>query len=410
MSINILKCSKKTLTKRGVIWLGQTCNLRCYFCYFADKIADKNHPENKFMSIEKAEKICTNLRELYGNTAVDIQGGEPLMFPDIIRLISHCAKIGLSPSLISNGVMLSSEKLTLACKEAGIKDFLISVHSLGDNYDAITGVKGSSKKQMQGIENLKKHGIPFRFNCTLTVEVLRQLEDIAAFAVESGAKVVNFIAFNPFVDQVSGKRTKENVPTYSDIKPRLAQAIDYLEENGIEANVRYMPMCVAEKRHLKNFYNFQQLSYDQHEWDFNSWTWTTRINQKSATEELDPPYPILLFGIDEYNGINFGKTSAHGTPEHYLRNINIHEHLLKLFSADIPKDYLYRQNAKLRSTKHVGYKYHESCESCSVKNICDGFHSDYAEIFGSEEATPIIEETSIDEPLFYIKDQEKYID
>jgi len=45
------------ITKRGVVWLGQTCNLNCYFCYFREKIDNKEHPEHPFMSLEKAKKI-----------------------------------------------------------------------------------------------------------------------------------------------------------------------------------------------------------------------------------------------------------------------------------------------------------------------------------------------------------------
>ena len=34
------KTKKRVLARRGVLWLGQTCNLRCYFCYFVNRIAD----------------------------------------------------------------------------------------------------------------------------------------------------------------------------------------------------------------------------------------------------------------------------------------------------------------------------------------------------------------------------------
>ena len=33
-------------SRRGILWLGQTCNLRCQFCYFLDRIEDENHPEH----------------------------------------------------------------------------------------------------------------------------------------------------------------------------------------------------------------------------------------------------------------------------------------------------------------------------------------------------------------------------
>src|SRR5262249_40370332 len=53
-----LRSRHRTITKRGVMWLGQTCNLRCYFCYFLDRIETKSHPEHDFMTLEKAKEIC----------------------------------------------------------------------------------------------------------------------------------------------------------------------------------------------------------------------------------------------------------------------------------------------------------------------------------------------------------------
>ena len=59
----------KLLTRRGVMWLGQTCNIRCHFCYFLDRIEQKDHPEHPFMDLEKAKAICHDLRRRSGGTS-----------------------------------------------------------------------------------------------------------------------------------------------------------------------------------------------------------------------------------------------------------------------------------------------------------------------------------------------------
>jgi MoaA/NifB/PqqE/SkfB family radical SAM enzyme len=409
---NLKFTNKRTITRRGVVWLGQTCNLNCYFCYFRDKIDDKEHPEHPFMSLEKAKKIMHTLRYVYANNAVDIQGGEPTIYPEIFELIEYCNEIGLAPTLITNGIVLANEDIAKKYKNAGIKDFLFSIHAIGEEYDRIVGLPGGSKKQMKALYNLQKYKIPFRLNCTMTKEAGKQLVDIATLAVETGARVVNFIAFNPFADQ-QGHRDLTDVPKYSDLKENLQKAIDLLEENDIEVNVRYFPICMLDEKYRKNIYNFQQLPYDHHEWDYNSWTWTTRFNQKTKWNEPDKPIPILLYNLKEYNGIDFSEWSEHGTKKHYYKDVSDYEMfelMLKLFSADVPKKLLYKNNAKLRAEKHTGYKKCEICKSCDIEGICDGFHGDYAEVFGMNEAGAVKIGKKITDPEFYIKNQLKVTD
>jgi MoaA/NifB/PqqE/SkfB family radical SAM enzyme len=409
---NLEFTKERTITRRGVLWLGQTCNLDCYFCYFRDKIDNKEHPEHPFMSLEKAKEICHTLRYTYANRAVDIQGGEPTIYPHIFELISYCKEIGLEPTLITNAIVLADFEMAKKFKDAGVKDFLVSIHAIGETYDRIVGLKNGSVKQMKALYNLQKLEIPFRLNCTMTKEAGNQLEDIATLAIETGARVVNFIAFNPFADQ-QGKRNLIDVPKYSDLKENLQKAIDLLEKNSIEVNVRYFPICMLDEPYRKNIYNFQQLSYDNHEWDFNSWTWTTRFNQKSNSPELDRPIPILLYNLNEYNGIDFSQWSKHGTKKHYYKDVSdyeIFELMLQLFSADVEKELLYKNNAKLRAEKHTNYRKCETCENCNIKDICDGFHGDYAEVFGMDEAKAIKTEKEITDCKFYIKEQLKVID
>jgi MoaA/NifB/PqqE/SkfB family radical SAM enzyme len=409
---NLEFTKERTITRRGVLWLGQTCNLDCYFCYFRDKIDNKEHPEHPFMSLEKAKNICHTLRYTYANRAVDIQGGEPTIYPHIFELISYCKEIGLEPTLITNAIVLADFDMAKKFKDAGVKDFLVSIHAIGETYDRIVGLKNGSVKQMKALYNLQKLEIPFRLNCTMTKEAGNQLEDIATLAIETGARVVNFIAFNPFADQ-QGKRNLIDVPKYSDLKENLQKAIDLLEKNSIEVNVRYFPICMLDEPYRKNIYNFQQLSYDNHEWDFNSWTWTTRFNQKSNSPELDRPIPILLYNLNEYNGIDFSQWSKHGTKKHYYKDVSdyeIFELMLQLFSADVEKELLYKNNAKLRAEKHTNYRKCETCENCNIKDICDGFHGDYAEVFGMDEAKAIKTEKEITDCKFYIKEQLKVID
>src|SRR5262249_32659013 len=138
----------RKITRRGILWLGQTCNLRCHFCYFLDRIQDEQHPEHAFMRLEKAQAICRALVDVYGNNSIDSQGGEPTLYPDICELVAYCAEIGLSPTIITNAQALASRPKTGELRRAGLRDFLVSVQGLGEVYDEIVGQQGAHVRQM----------------------------------------------------------------------------------------------------------------------------------------------------------------------------------------------------------------------------------------------------------------------
>lgn len=419
--------NRRVITKRGVLWLGLTCNLRCHFCYWLNRIESKDHPERPFMTIEKAKKICSILVEYYSNNAIDIQGGEPTLYKNVYELVRYCSDIGLLPSLITNGILLSNKEKCRRFKESGIRDFLISVQGLGNIYDEIVGgISGASKKQLQGIDNCVELGIPLRFNCTLTKRILLQLSDITKLAIEKNVRVVNFITFNPFEDQgKKGRRNIDNVPTYSEAAIALNNAMDILEDARIECNVRYFPICLVSEKHRKSVYNYQQMSYDLHEWDYASWAWTGIQTQRMKTGDITPPFSLEYATYGRYTidtRLRKIKAPLESILDNYPRIVTpvlkmYHtgsKLLFQIFSkkngAKENVEEIYRLNGRLRAQKHCYYSYSIKCDLCSIRDICDGFHGDYAHIFGTEEAAPITDSPQISDPIFFIKNQYKVVE
>ena len=74
------------------------------------------------------------------------------------------------------------------------------------------------------------------------------------------------------------------------------------------------------------------------------------------------------------------------------------------------KENLYRDNAVLRSLQHCRYEYANACNDCDAKSICDGFHGDYASLYTAEEARPIKLGEKINDPKYFIKEQNKIIE
>jgi pyruvate-formate lyase-activating enzyme len=400
----------RRITRRGVMWLGQTCNLRCHFCYFLDRIEDKAHPEHPFMALEKAKHICKTLVEVYGNNAIDIQGGEPTIWRHILPLVTYCREIGLYPTLITNALVLDHMAKVQEFKKAGVRDFLVSVHGLGPLHDMVVGLEGAHVKQMKALRNLAEADVPFRFNCVMSKAGILHLPQVAKLAVQTGANAVNFLTFNPFEDQLQGGvRSVHNVPRYTEVTGPLTEALDILAAAGVEANVRYFPPCMVPERHRKSMYNFPQLPYDHHEWDFGSWDWTNDKAQVVAARETSPPPPMIRELRPEWLRNLLRRLAQHPRLTPAMKRL---EWGLRKVLAKLPlpngRALTYRDYA--RHFAHQFYRYAPACQGCDARAICDGLHNDYADLFGQGEVRPIQLGFRLNDPTYYTRHQEKIVE
>src|SRR6266540_3159902 len=229
----------RQLTRRGVLWVGLRCDVRCKFCY-DEHLATR---DKVWITLEEATQALEKFRYYYHNAFVDFMGGEPTLHPRMVEIVGHAARIGLRPTVITHGMHLANADRAQAYASAGICDFLVSIHGIGDTAASIHG-RGMDNfgRQMRALDNLRALGIPFRFNVTMIRDNLTQLEAIAELAGDKGARVVNFLTFNPYFEW-AGSPEIDFQARHSEIAPYLARAIDKCTRLGIEANVRYMPPC-----------------------------------------------------------------------------------------------------------------------------------------------------------------------
>jgi pyruvate-formate lyase-activating enzyme len=376
-------------------------------------VGDENHPEHGFMPLDKAKKICKTLVEVYNNNSVDIQGGEPTIWEDIFELVRYCKELGLDPTLITNAQALSQRQTVVQFKEVGIRDFLVSLHGLGPVYDNIVGVQGAHSLQMEALKNLQEVGVPFRFNSVMSKAAIGQLLQIAELGVRTGAQVVNFLNYNPFdYQREEGRRTRENVPTYTEAGESLNEALDVLAEAGVEGSVRHFPICMVAERHRKSIYTHHQMPYDLHENDFASWAWSGLPAQRGIESELSH---LVEFGPRVKLG-PLGALRRLGEIPYVGKGLIATKRAMdrawsKLW-IKLPGNSLeskYQADARRRALENCGYQHVDACLQCDARLICAGYHNDYEALFGTHEATPIQEGHTINDPKHYIKDQIKKV-
>jgi hypothetical protein len=110
------------LADNGISWLEPTaqCNLVCDGCYRRNRVEHKTweqtlHELDVFDRTRKSD-------------ALSIAGGDPLLYPDIVRTIAEAARRGYKPVVNTNGHAMTRELLR-EMKQAGLAGFTFHVDS-----------------------------------------------------------------------------------------------------------------------------------------------------------------------------------------------------------------------------------------------------------------------------------------
>lgn len=270
---------RRELIRRGVLYVGFACDLNCVFCYY------KYKQKRDFRPLQELKRECDEFKRFYGNTHVDISGGEPTIYPKIIQLVEHCRAIDLLPTIITHGQRLSKD-LVAELKQAGTEDFLISYHGHEKEYDYLVQNPGGYKAMCQGITNVINAGIPFRINTVITNVNYKTLPSLAHEFVKIKTQGVDFIMFNPWESWLSHSLEGFHV-RYSDVASYLKEAISILDSSEITSYASFMPFCLFGGFE-KCVMNYPQLCFN------NDWGWDYKEGHKLRGE-----YDYLYYALKE---------------------------------------------------------------------------------------------------------------
>src|SRR6201987_4048609 len=97
------------------------CNLDCGYCNEYDKVS-------KPVQIEEMKQRLGYLAAM-GTSIITISGGEPLLHPELEELIRHIRKHGMIAGMITNGFLLSKERIS-SLNAAGLEHLQISIDNV----------------------------------------------------------------------------------------------------------------------------------------------------------------------------------------------------------------------------------------------------------------------------------------
>jgi len=172
-----------------VILLSERCNARCVHCDIW-----KNRGREQAPTLAQWKGVLTELREWLGRVQVTFSGGEALLVPTSVQLVSYASSIGLFVEHLTHGYWLDQsrvEQLALANPWR----VTVSLDGIGKIHSQIRGREKFFEKTHESIQTLKRLrseknlGYAIRLKTVIMSFNLSDICELARFAQRHGAEI-----------------------------------------------------------------------------------------------------------------------------------------------------------------------------------------------------------------------------
>jgi len=167
------------------ISLTEVCNMACTYC--VTSLSDHRRIPDE-LSTDQMLRLVRMLKEHAGIEKVRLTGGEPLLYPNLIPVISGIREMGIGNiGMTTNGQLLA--KKVKALVEAGLQNVNLSLDSLEPEKFKRLGRVGKLHKTLEGIEECMKIGLRVKVNMVVVKgenedEIVKMLEYGVRLGVE----------------------------------------------------------------------------------------------------------------------------------------------------------------------------------------------------------------------------------
>lgn len=254
----------KIITKRFVLHVGYSCNLRCRFCYYRESLEKGDVKDLALSEIKSRLRIARKLKK----EEVDLSGGEATIRKDLPEIIQYAKSIGYQTvCIITNGFRMSDLEYCKELKDAGLNDVLFSLHSPKEEiHDYLTKVRGSWQRLRKAMENLNELQLRFRINTVVNNLNFNDLEDYFSYIQPLKPRAVNLLIHNPAEECMSYGDEEVTIADYHAIGKSVSYALDKYSDEFGQINVRFFPFCLL-KGHEDKIRTMWQKIYEREEWD-----------------------------------------------------------------------------------------------------------------------------------------------
>ena len=178
-----------------ILWeITSKCNLKCKHCLY---YSSDNHLK-KDMSKDEIFKVIEDISTDKTVKAIWLSGGEPLLNPDLLEIISKISSCGIKPSLSTNGTLVSSKEYAMELHRRGVDYVHLSIDGVtAEVHDEFRNVQGSFEKVMNAVDFLNHAGIVIGVTFMVTEQSIDSVEKMIALAIKKNIQVLSFYLVEP---------------------------------------------------------------------------------------------------------------------------------------------------------------------------------------------------------------------
>ncbi len=217
---------------RMVAWeVTRSCNLACGHC----RASALCGPYEGELGTKECLRLLDEIAAV-GKPVIILTGGEPLLRTDIYEIASYGDKLGLRMVLATNGTFVT-EAVAKKLIESGIRRVSISLDGPdAASHDSFRGVSGAFAEALAGIEALKKAGLEFQINTTITQANLAQIKEIHDLAHRLGAAAHHIFLLVP---TGRGRELAEQAIT----PLAYEETLNWFYEEGLGCDIQLKATC-----------------------------------------------------------------------------------------------------------------------------------------------------------------------
>ena len=192
------RMSASRAASNGAIEVTRRCPLECAHCYNNLPMGDMEARRGELTY----QELCRVMDEMVeaGCLWLLFTGGEIFARKDFLQIYTYAKKKGFLVTLFTNGTLITPE---IADYLVEWRPFAIEITLYGateETYDRLTGIQGSWRRCLRGIDLLLERGLPLTLKTVALTINKHELGAMKRFAAERGLKLKFDSMMSPRID------------------------------------------------------------------------------------------------------------------------------------------------------------------------------------------------------------------